>query len=88
MVGPEQPGAKPALPELGYIPAVWDGDKLRLTLQRDYHDTKGTAVVFTLLHKMAAQSRIMSPGEEIPKSYECPNGEVTVAGKRMCRPDR
>src|SRR5580692_2903862 len=81
------PGAKPALPELGYIPANWDGDKLSVNFPRDYHDDKGLTIVFTVLHKMSGRSRMMAPGEEIQGPYVCPNGEETIAGKKMCRPE-
>lgn len=87
IAGPNTPGAIPGLPaDASYIPATWNGDKLSVKLGHDYHDAKGTTVVFTVLHRMAAQGRLLAPGEGIPKSYECPNGEVIVMGQRMCRP--
>ena len=82
-------GASPALPEVGtYVPATWDGDKLLLQFERDYHDTAGVTATYTVLQKMSSSSRMILDPSEIPKPYECPNGEVIVSGVKKCRPEK
>lgn len=88
LAGPNTPGAIPGLPaDLTYIPANLNGDKLTVVFAHDYHNAKGTSIVYTVLHRMGSHGRIMGPGEAVPSRYVCPNGEVTVAGKNMCRPE-
>jgi hypothetical protein len=81
-------GARPALPDVGtYIPYTWEGEKLLLQFERDYHDTAGVTIAFTVLQKMSSAGRIIDPSE-IPKPYECPNGEIVLNGARKCRPEK
>jgi hypothetical protein len=80
-------GVAPAVPDVGtYIPAAWTGNKLAVHLARDYHDTEGVSVEYTVLQTMSSSSRIIDP-REIHGPYKCPNGELVVAGVRKCRPE-
>jgi hypothetical protein len=77
-----------ALPEVGsYIPTTWKGDNLTLRFVKDYHDTVGMPITFSIVHRMNSTARIMAPGETIVPPPSCANGEINVQGKQMCRPE-
>jgi len=81
-------GAIPAVADVGsYIHFTWEGDKLIVRFERDYHDSGGVPIVYTVLHKMTSSGRVIDPSE-IPEAYQCPNGELTVGAERKCRPEK